>query len=65
MASRTKATVVAGLGEPLRWTDSEQKIWVPYMFLGAMLVYAARGALPITVVEMAEEFDWDKKMRVR
>lgn len=65
MAAHFKSTTVVGLGQPIRWTDSERRTWVPYLFLGTVLVYAARGALPVTVVEMSEEFKWDKKTSVR
>ena len=63
--SSKQSTTVAGLGQPFRWTDSEKRIWVVCLFFGAVLLYAARGALPITVVEMSEEFNWDKRMNVR
>lgn len=64
MATHTKSTKVAGMGQPLRWTDTERVKWVPFLFLGSVLVYAARGALPVTVVEMSEEFEWDKRTSV-
>ena len=57
--------MTAGLGQPQRWTDSEKRVWVVYLFFGAVFLYAARGALPVTVVEMSAEFNWDKKMNVR
>ena len=52
------------LGQPSRWTDSEKNLWIFVLFIGCLLVCAARGALPVTVVEMSREFQWDKRMSV-
>ena len=61
--SHTKSSGVS-LGQPSRWTDGEQRVWVPVLFLGGLLVYAGRGALPVTVVEISYEFEWDKRISV-
>ncbi len=52
------------LRQPVRWTDSERKVWIMVLFTGCLLVSAGRGALPVTVVEMSREFNWDKRMSV-
>ncbi len=52
------------LSQPLRWTDGERRVWVLMFFVGCLLVSAGRGALPVTVVEMSREFNWDKRMSV-
>lgn len=47
-----------------KWTDKERKVWAILLFIGCLLVSAGRGALPVTVVEMSKEFQWDKRMSV-
>ena len=63
--SLSKTATVTGLGQPSRWTNRERNIWIPFLFLGSVLIYAARGALPVTLVEMSVEFNWDKRISVR
>ena len=58
--SQTKS----GLRQPSQWTDNEQKAWVPLLFVGCVLLYAVRGALPVTVIQMSVEFEWDKRTSV-
>ena len=53
------------LRQPTRWTEKEKKVWITVLFAGCLLVSAGRGALPVTVVEMSREFNWDKRMSVR
>ena len=60
----SKARPYGVLGQPLRWTDRESRVWVLMFFVGCLLVSAGRGALPVTVVEMSREFNWDKRMSV-
>ena len=50
-----------GIGQPLHWTDRERKLWIIVLFICSILVYAARTSLSVSIVEMASEFDWNKK----
>ena len=58
------ASQVGGLGQPLHWSDKEKKIWIPFLFLGSVLIYAGRGSLSVSIVEMATLFNWDKRICV-
>ena len=50
-----------GIGQPLHWNDRERKLWIIVLFICSILVYAARTSLSVSIVEMASEFDWNKK----
>ena len=47
--------------EPLHWNDRERKLWIIVLFICSILLYAARTSLSVSIVEMASEFDWNKK----
>ncbi|XP_033123676.1 solute carrier family 17 member 9-like [Anneissia japonica] len=42
------------------WNDKEQWQWTISLFIGTMLLYAQRTALPLCAVSVATEFGWDK-----
>ena len=43
----------------------EQKLWIATMFTGCATVYAARTAVPLCIVAISKEMNWDKKQSVR
>ena len=52
------------LGRPSLWTQKEQRAWVLALFVGLVVLYANRMALPVSVVELAHEMEWTKKTSV-
>ena len=50
-----------GIGQPLHWTDRERKLWIIVLFICSILLYAVHTSLSVSIVEMASEFDWNKK----
>ena len=50
-----------GIGQPLHWSERERKLWILVLFICSILIYAARSSLSVSIVEMASEFDWNKK----
>ncbi|XP_065827184.1 voltage-gated purine nucleotide uniporter SLC17A9-like [Oscarella lobularis] len=43
------------------WTPREWRAWMCSLVTGFTLLFVTRSALPFTIVEMAKEFDWDKR----
>lgn len=43
----------------LYWTTEELRKWSFFIFLGTVLVYSARSALPVVSVLIRDEFEWD------
>jgi len=43
----------------LYWTREELKKWSFFIFIGTVLVYSARSALPVVSVLVRDEFGWD------
>jgi len=41
------------------WTQNELKKWSTFVFIGTVLVYSARSALPVVSVLVRDEFEWD------
>ena len=69
MEGKTVHTLSAGngdiaLGRPSLWTQKEQRAWVLALFVGLVVLYANRMALPVSVVELAHEMEWSKKTSV-
>lgn len=54
----------SGLGQPSLWTDRERRLWIMVLFFGSVLIYAGRGALPVSMVEMSAELSWNKQICV-
>lgn len=54
----------SGLGQPLLWSERERRVWILLLFLGSVLCYAGRNTLSVSIVEMATEFNWNKKICV-
>ena len=44
-----------------RWTDGERRLSMVVLFMSFVMMSAGRGALPIAIVQMAEEFQWNKQ----
>ena len=53
-----------GIGRPLLWTTRERLVWTLTMFVGMLLLYAGRTALPVGIVKIAVEKDWNKRTSV-
>ena len=47
------------------WTPREWRAWMCSLVTGFTLLFVTRSALPFTIVEMAKEFDWDKRTSVK
>ena len=43
------------------WPLSERRTWVGSLFLGLVVLYLVRFSVPVAIVEMSEEMNWDKK----
>ena len=43
------------------WNVHERKTWTGVLFLGLLVLSANRMSLPVTIVEIAEELNWDKR----
>lgn len=54
----------SGLGQPSLWTDRERRLWIMVLFGSSILIYAGRGALPVSMVEMSSDLSWDKRICV-
>lgn len=65
METKPKSSSGSGIGQPSQWTEGEKKVWMAVLFLGSVLLYAGRGALPVSIVEMSLELEWDKRTSVR
>ncbi|XP_019858643.1 PREDICTED: solute carrier family 17 member 9-like, partial [Amphimedon queenslandica] len=50
-----------GIGQPLHWSERERRLWILVLFICSILIYAARSSLSVSIVEMASEFDWNKR----
>ena len=47
------------------WTGAELTMWIVVLFLGMVCVYCNRVALPVSVVEIGKEREWNKRTVVR
>lgn len=46
------------------WDRREQRVWGMVLFVGLVMLYATRMSVPVTIVAIAQEMDWDKRMCV-
>ena len=46
------------------WDRREQRVWGTVLFVGLVMLYATRMSVPVTIVTIAQEMDWDKRMCV-
>jgi len=42
------------------WKDCGRRLWIFGMFLGTMLLYSARSAVPLCIAAMSRDLSWDK-----
>ncbi|KAL5022120.1 hypothetical protein ScPMuIL_001275 [Solemya velum] len=42
------------------WEKKEKKQWAVGLFAGCAVLYSCRTVMPVCIVAMAKEFDWDK-----
>ncbi|XP_048581408.1 solute carrier family 17 member 9-like isoform X2 [Nematostella vectensis] len=43
------------------WPDEKKRIWIASMFIGTMLLYSARSAIPLCMAAMSKDLTWDKE----
>ncbi|XP_072026322.1 voltage-gated purine nucleotide uniporter SLC17A9-like isoform X2 [Amphiura filiformis] len=55
-----KIAVDSGHADTPVWNAKERRQWVATLFLGSMVVFAARTIMPLCAVTVANEFGWDK-----
>ena len=53
-----------GIGRPQLWTTGQRRLWLFALFMLLLLLYASRTALPIAIVKIAEEREWNKRTSV-
>ena len=46
------------------WGRRERQVWVGVLFVGLVMLYAVRMSVPVTIVTIAQEMDWDKRICV-
>ena len=46
------------------WGKRERQVWMVVLFMGLVMLYAVRMSVPVTIVTMAQEMDWDKRICV-
>ncbi|KAK2194165.1 hypothetical protein NP493_2g17004 [Ridgeia piscesae] len=50
-----------GDGAPKKfWNRQERRLWVGCLFLGCSMIYATRTVMPLCVVAVSQELQWDK-----
>lgn len=42
------------------WKGVSRHLWISAMFLGTMLLYSARSAVPLCIAAMSRDLSWDK-----
>lgn len=47
-----------------KWNASERRAWTFTLFVGLLLSFMTRTAGPVTMVALAQEFEWDKEIQV-
>lgn len=45
-----------------QWTVKEKRVWVVVLLIGMVALFSNRMCLPVTIVEMAKELQWDKRV---
>ena len=46
------------------WGRRERQVWMGVLFVGLVMLYAVRMSVPVTIVTIAQEMDWDKRICV-
>ncbi|XP_070555728.1 voltage-gated purine nucleotide uniporter SLC17A9-like isoform X2 [Ptychodera flava] len=42
------------------WSRQEKRAWTLALFIGTVIIYASRNAMPLCAVSISKEFQWDK-----
>ena len=43
------------------WPISERRVWMGLLVLGLIVMYMTRTSMPVAIVEISQELNWDKK----
>ena len=43
------------------WPISERRTWTSLLLLGIVVLYMVRTSVPVAIVEISQELNWDKK----